>query len=142
MLSKFFLIPVKDEADPDYKDLKNAEEKDKAKETSTVKKDFSMPITTTIINITNKLDKNGNKYPKEEPKDKFSERMATFFLFRPVFGILAGLLIFFGIQTNYFLETGIENESKVIFWSLLSGLFIKTLIEKLKDLFDSLVGKK
>jgi hypothetical protein len=87
-------------------------------------------------------DKNGNKYPKEEPKDKFSERMATFFLFRPVFGILAGLLIFFGIQTNYFLETGIENESKVIFWSLLSGLFIKTLIEKLKDLFDSLVGKK
>ena len=86
--------------------------------------------------------KNGDKYPESGKPDKFSIRMATFFLYRPIFGILAGLLVFFGMQAKYFGNTGIEDQSKVIFWSLLSGLFVKSLIEKLKDLFDSFVGKK
>jgi len=62
MLSKFFLIPVKDEADPDYKDHKNTEEKDKVKEILTAKRDLSVPITSTITNIIEKMDKNKNKY--------------------------------------------------------------------------------
>ena len=72
----------------------------------------------------------------------FSQRMANFFLFRPALGIIAGLLIYFGMEAKYFGDTGLEQQAKVIFWSLLSGLFAKTLIGKLKDLFDGLVGKK
>jgi len=87
-------------------------------------------------------DKKGNKYPNDEPRDKFSQRMATFFLFRPFFGILAGLIIYFGMQAKLLGDTGISDPAKVIFWSLLSGLFIKTLMEKLKDVFENLVGKK
>lgn len=84
---------------------------------------------------------NGDKYPEGGKPDKFSIRMATFFLYRPIFGVLAGLLVYFGMQAKYFGDTGIEDPSKVVFWSLLSGLFVKSLIEKLKDLFDSFVGK-
>jgi uncharacterized radical SAM superfamily Fe-S cluster-containing enzyme len=62
MLSKFFLIPVKDEADPDYKDHKNTEVKEQVKEIATTNKDLAIPITTTITNIIEKLDKNKNKY--------------------------------------------------------------------------------
>lgn len=84
----------------------------------------------------------GKKHPGDGKKEMFSQRMATFFLYRPTFGIIGGLLIYFGMQSKYFGDTGVEDQSKVIFWSLLSGLFVKSLIEKLKDLFDSLVGKK
>jgi hypothetical protein len=84
----------------------------------------------------------GKKHPIDGKKEMFSQRMATFFLLRPTFGIIGGLLIYFGMQSKYFGDTGIEDPSKVIFWSLLSGLFVKSLLEKLKDLFDSLVGKK
>jgi hypothetical protein len=84
----------------------------------------------------------GKKHPIDGKKEMFSQRMATFFLFRPTFGVIGGLLIYFGMQSKYFGDTGIEDPSKVIFWSLLSGLFVKSLLEKLKDLFDSLVGKK
>ncbi len=84
--------------------------------------------------------KNGDKYPADGKPDKFSIRMSTFFLYRPIFGILAGLLMFFGMQAKYFGDMDFEDQSKVIFWSLLSGLFVKSLIEKLKNLFDSFVG--
>jgi small-conductance mechanosensitive channel len=86
-------------------------------------------------------DKDGNKYPKDEPKDKFNMGMVTFFLFRPVFGILAGLLVYFGLQTKY-IGDGTLTIPNVIFWSLLCGLFVKTLIDKLKSLFESFVGAK
>lgn len=86
-------------------------------------------------------DSYGNKYPQDEPKDKFNIGMVTFFLFRPVFGILAGLLVYFGLQTKY-VGDGTLAIPNVIFWSLLCGLFVKSLIEKLKNLFDNFVGAK
>lgn len=84
------------------------------------------------------------KFPPETEKktERFSQRMATFFLYRPVFGIIAGLLVFFGVQTGYFGDSEIKEVAKVIFYSLLSGLFIKSLLDKLKNLFDNLVGSK
>lgn len=82
-----------------------------------------------------------DKYPSDGKGDRFSQRMSTFFLYRPIFGIIAGLLVFFGVQTGYFGSMTVNEEAKVIFYSLLSGLFVKSLLEKLKDLFDSLVGK-
>jgi hypothetical protein len=85
--------------------------------------------------------KDGDKYPATGKPDKFSLRMSTFFFFRPLFGILAGLLIFYGIYSNYFGCSEVKNENGFIFISFLAGLFIKSLIEKLKDLFDNLVGK-
>ncbi|WP_026262345.1 hypothetical protein [Spirosoma panaciterrae] len=82
---------------------------------------------------------NGDKYPKEEPKDKFSKRMATFFLCRPIFGLLAGLLVYFGMQSKTVGKVDLNtNNSDIIFFSLVAGFFIKLLMDKLKDLIDSL----
>ncbi len=86
-------------------------------------------------------DKFGNKYPDDVPKDKFNLGMISFFLFRPVFGIFAGVLIYFGFQTKYFHNISFEY-TDVVFWSLLCGLFVKTLIDKMKNLFESLIGSK
>lgn len=82
----------------------------------------------------------GDKYPKDGPKDKFSKRMFSFFFFRPVFGILAGLLIYFGMQSKTFgkVELNTDN-SDIIYFSLVAGFFIKLLMEKLKGLIDSLL---
>ncbi len=87
-------------------------------------------------------NKNGNKYPKDEPKYKFSERIATFFLFRPVFGILAGLLVYFGMQSKAIGKLQNDTNPDIIFFSLVAGLFIKLLIEKLKDIIDGLLKIK
>lgn len=84
----------------------------------------------------------GITHPVDGKSDMFSQRMATFFLYRPVFGIIAGLLIFFGIEAEYFGNINSTEEAKVVFLSIISGLFIKSLIEKLKDLFDNLIGIK
>ena len=84
----------------------------------------------------------GTKHPPDGKKEMFSQRMATFFLYRPILGIIGGLLIYFGMQAKIFGEKGVENQPEVIFWSLLAGLFVKSLLEKLKDLFDNLIGKK
>jgi len=90
----------------------------------------------------------GLKFPyekierKDDKREMFSERMSTFFMYRPVFGIIAGLLIYSGMEAGIFGDSGVEDAAKVIFWSLLSGLFIKSLIEKLKGVFDNLIGKK
>jgi hypothetical protein len=82
------------------------------------------------------------KAPADDKRDMFSQRMATFFLYRPAFGIIGGLLSYYGAQSSYFIGSGGDKESKFIFFALLSGLFVKSLIEKLKDLFDNLIGNK
>ncbi|MDH7448333.1 hypothetical protein [Aquimarina sp. 2201CG14-23] len=86
--------------------------------------------------------KNGMKYPDEFPKDKFSVRMSTFFAIRPILGILSGFIIYYGFQIIGVFKYRTEefDESNVIFWSLLAGLFAKSMIEKLKDVFKNLIG--
>ncbi|MFD2562660.1 hypothetical protein [Aquimarina rubra] len=86
--------------------------------------------------------KNGLKYPNESPKDKFSIRISSFFMVRPLLGILSGFVINYGFQATRSFKLHSEglDEASLIFWSILAGLFAKSLIEKLKDLFKNLVG--
>jgi len=108
---------------------------------------------------------NGEKYPKSENdnssektrKERFSLSMAPFFCFRPFLGIISGLIVYYG---GDFLGLKIEDSTNdklltpeelqllkeeafrvVIFFSLLSGLFAKTLIEILKGMFKSFFGR-
>ena len=83
---------------------------------------------------------NGLKYPSDQPRDKFSKRMSTFFIFRPLLGFFGGLVVFYGLESIY---VGADNfsENTLIFWSIITGLFAKSLIDKLKSLFDGLIGK-
>jgi len=85
--------------------------------------------------------KNGKKYPKDNPADKFSLRMSTFYILRPLLGLFAGLVVYFGIQYILKVELIQDEQNRYIFWSLMGGLFAKSLIAKLKDLFDALIGK-
>lgn len=92
---------------------------------------------------------NGEKLPKEEPKDKFLARMSPQFILRPLLGAVMGLLVYGGIIGGYLITVQVENLSitsfrpeGLLFVSLLAGLFAKTFIEKLRDMFDALFGKQ
>jgi hypothetical protein len=84
--------------------------------------------------------------PEEEPKDKFVGRMVPFFLIRPFLGSAMGLLVYAGLTAGYLIavlnpaDASFSSEG-LFFLSFLGGLFAKTLIEKLREMFDTLFGK-
>jgi hypothetical protein len=85
--------------------------------------------------------KDGSKYPEKEPKDKFSERMAPFFWYRPILGVVAAFLIFAMIKGGIIKLEDVNNYH-LVFYATLAGLFAKTLWEKLKDIFSAIVKIK
>lgn len=85
----------------------------------------------------------GTTYPDDDRKQRFSERMTYFFVARPYLGASVGLLVFVGGVSGFLLNVGNPPDLyKLTFLSLLAGLFAKTLLEKLKNVFDYLFGKK
>jgi hypothetical protein len=77
--------------------------------------------------------------------ERFNEQMVPFFVARPFLGLLTGLLVFSASRTKFLLRhescpTEPASVHELVFYSLLAGLFAKTLIEKLKALFDKLFG--
>jgi hypothetical protein len=88
-------------------------------------------------------DNSANKNSSKAKREMFSKRMSTFFFYRPMLGIVAASLIFFGFGNFEDSSLGFDqHESKIIFLSLLAGLFAKSLLEKMKGIFDNLIGKK
>ncbi len=88
----------------------------------------------------------GGKYPKDEPPDKFVARMVPFFVIRPLLGSAVGFVAYVGIVGGYLIAA--EGSTKqnfsreaLLFISFLSGLFAKTFVEKLRDMFDAFFGK-
>jgi len=86
---------------------------------------------------------NGIKYPSEQPKDKFSMRISIFFILRPLLGVIGSIIVFYGFESIFNFEKAEikPDDSKLILLSLLAGLFAKSLIEKLKNVFDNIIGK-
>jgi len=77
--------------------------------------------------------------------ERFNEKMVPFFVARPFLGLLTGLLVFSASRTEFLLRhescpSQPTSLHELVFYSLLAGLFAKTLIEKLKALFDKLFG--
>jgi hypothetical protein len=85
--------------------------------------------------------RNGLKYPENEPKDKFSERINPFFWYRPILGIVAAMLIYSMVEAGI-IESGKNTIYHKVFYSILAGLFAKTLWEKLREVFGSIVKVK
>jgi len=87
----------------------------------------------------------GLKYPEEQPPDKFSRGMVSSFLLRPVLGGALGWIVYVGALSGYLFPAGDPRMEgwveKMIFWSFLGGLFAKTLLDKLNELFKQLVGQ-
>lgn len=91
----------------------------------------------------------GIKMPTDHPKDKFLARMSAQFFLRPFLGAVMGVLVYSGITGGYLITIQIENLTAtqfrpegLLFVSLLGGVFAKTFIEKLRDMFDALFGKQ
>ena len=89
----------------------------------------------------------GTKLPEDEPKDKFVARMIPFFLIRPFLGAATGLFMYVGVVGGFLILTTGDLDSAdfspegVTFLAILGGLFAKTFLERLRDVFDSLFGK-
>ena len=89
----------------------------------------------------------GKKFPGPKPKDKFSLRMAPFFLIRPVLGGALGVVVYAGIRSGLLFaqKNGTDDAQlsmhALAFYATLAGLFAKTLLERLKDMFKAFVGK-
>ena len=83
--------------------------------------------------------------PSPTPLPRFSIRMLPQFYFRPALGAGVGVLAFAGLVAGVLFSapstsgTAIVPES-ILFFSLVSGLFAKTLIERLKEGFKAMVG--
>lgn len=82
----------------------------------------------------------GRKAPVSEKKDRFSMRMAPWFTARPVVGGFAGLVAFAGGAVLVGASSADPPPDDVVFVALLAGLFAKSLIERLKAIFDAIIG--
>lgn len=90
-------------------------------------------------------DFHGNGYPDPTTrKQRFNERFSNWLLFRPVLGIVAAVLIYYGAKTLIPEDsTWAPKESleAFAFLGVVAGLFAKTLISILLDAFKSLLGR-
>ena len=98
--------------------------------------------------------RDGRQYPGTDKKPRFNDAMIPFFYLRPFLGAGMGVLAYAGLVAGLLFTTGslsspnatgsasfaVRPES-VLFAAVVAGLFAKTLIEKLKNSFDQIVGK-
>jgi hypothetical protein len=71
--------------------------------------------------------KDGTKYPKEDPKDKFGARMVPWFIVRPFLGSAMGLLVYVGMKGGYLIAVrnasqGDFSREGLLFLAFLGGL--------------------
>jgi len=97
---------------------------------------------------------------KEDNREMFSLRMSSFFIFRPFLGIIAGLVIYYGLDllpglpevssksgsmTDLETQLNVNGPNEIfrtlIFYSLIAGLFVKTMIDVLKGIFKSVFNR-
>lgn len=82
---------------------------------------------------------NGDKYPKDEPSEKFNEGMVPRFYARPFLGAVTGAVFYFGAPTVFGLGADVQADpGRLAFWSFVVGILAKTFLETLKDLFKKL----
>lgn len=83
----------------------------------------------------------GMTFPGSDVKERFNVSMVPFFVGRPFLGIGTGVLVFFASGAGQLIKLeGQPEPNKIAFLSLLAGIFAKSLIDKLKALFDYLFG--
>ena len=86
--------------------------------------------------------KDGTRYPDQEKKERFNSRLVAGFLTRPLLGGATGPLIILALRAKIFGDVDLSNPEIVLLWSALGGLFAKTLLDKLKDVFANLIGAR
>ena len=81
-----------------------------------------------------------------ERKERFNLRMSRGFYARPLLGLASGPLVLAGLKLGQFMQDpvpapAIDERYRIVFFCLLGGLFSKTLLDWLKDVFKKLLGK-
>lgn len=87
----------------------------------------------------------GLKWPDSNKPDRFSLRMTGQFVVRPFLGALVGFVTYVGVVGGYFVtvsspEGASLRPAGMAFFAVLAGLFAKTMLERLKEMFKALVG--
>lgn len=84
----------------------------------------------------------GHRFPDPGvKKERFNSRHMRGLISRPFIGIVGALLVFTGCVSGVLWTLKLSDTFGIVFWSLLGGLFAKTLFEKLKDVFKGFIGK-
>lgn len=87
----------------------------------------------------------GAKWPLSSKSDRFNLRMLGQFVVRPFLGALVGFVTYVGVVGGYFVAVSTPEGASlrpagIAFFAVLSGLFAKTMLERLKEMFKALVG--
>ncbi|MFO1113227.1 MAG: hypothetical protein U1E38_05400 [Rhodospirillales bacterium] len=81
---------------------------------------------------------NGQKFPKEEPKDKFNRRFARGLVVRPFLGAVVAPVFIWGL--SHFTKNPLEFQSPsetLGFTAFMGGLLAKSVLELVKNLFKN-----
>lgn len=89
-----------------------------------------------------------NKYQSLITKSDFNDKIAYFLLFRPFWGTLIGFIVYFAAFAHvppFSLAFDCKQPFtcaslyQLLFMSLVGGFFAKTVLDKLKAIFESLI---
>jgi hypothetical protein len=82
----------------------------------------------------------GDQWPDDSKKERFKARMVPLFAVRPFLGSFVGALAYAGFLSGALFDSNPSSE-RILFITLLSGFFAKTLLDVLKGAFKGLVGR-
>jgi hypothetical protein len=85
----------------------------------------------------------GTQHPDQGgKKERFNARLASGFLDRPLLGAFTGFLAAACLKVGLFGGGKFDEDAFLLAFCLLSGLFAKTFIDRIKEIFKSIIGAK
>src|SRR3954469_24244096 len=82
--------------------------------------------------------------PSEKVRSRFSERCVPFLVMRPLLGAVMGLIVYAGFVGGFLISTTNSPASfspqGIVFISVLSGLFAKTFLARVRVVFKAMLG--
>lgn len=84
--------------------------------------------------------------PSEKPRARFHDGLVPYLALRPVLGAVMGLIVYAGFVGGFLIATTTNapthfSPQGIVFASVLSGLFAKTFLARMRMVFKSLLGE-
>lgn len=83
----------------------------------------------------------GSTVPDSGKSQRFNLRMMAFFYCRPLLGATMGVVVYIASLAGFLTRNAPETLGKLAFWSVVGGLFAKTVIHGLKKTVENMIGE-